>query len=210
VSTPKRPKARIESLADLIFGFALSIGAIALIGAPSASAADINTRIFEFMFTFFILITAWLIYTTQMSVLPVETRTVTFLNVVLLALVAVVPYLLNNVDFANPALSPSDASALQNYASILFVIDLVAILVILSTYAHIIASEEKKLVEPEIAKRFVRARNIQLMLSILLLLSLFPQLWDWKLFSVHLRLYVWYIPLLVYWIQRFFGWGSKN
>ncbi len=92
--TPGRPRARIETLADLIFGFALSIGAIALIGSPPTSAGDINTRILEFMFTFFILITAWIIYTTQMSVLPLETRAVTLLNVLMLALVAVVPYLL--------------------------------------------------------------------------------------------------------------------
>ena len=96
------PRPRIETLADLIFGLSLSIGSIALIANPPKSAGEITTHILAFAYTFFVLITAWLIYTTYMSVLPVETRTVTFLNVGLLLLVAIVPYLLNGVEVATP------------------------------------------------------------------------------------------------------------
>ncbi|MGI0078161.1 MAG: hypothetical protein ACRECH_00870 [Nitrososphaerales archaeon] len=109
---------------------------------------------------------------------------------------------MNNVDFANSSLSSANASALQDYSSILFTIDLAIILAILAAFAHIIASEEKKLVAPEIARRFRQARNIQVILSLLFLLSLFPQLWEWTLLSIPLRLYVWYIPLIVYWTRR--------
>jgi hypothetical protein len=59
-----------------------------------------------------------------MSVLPVETRTVTFLNVGLLLLVAIVPYLLNGVEVVNPALTPDAVSTVQNYSSTLFALDL--------------------------------------------------------------------------------------
>ncbi len=97
----KRPRPRIETLADLVFGLSLSIGSIALLANPATTSVEINNRILAFTFTFLILITAWLIYTTYMSVLPTETREITFLNVALLLAVALVPYLLNNVALVN-------------------------------------------------------------------------------------------------------------
>jgi len=83
----------MESLSDLIYGLSLSIGAISLvISNQSATIGDINQNILEFLSVFLILITSWIIYTTDMSVLPIETRLVTFLNVVLLVMVALTPY----------------------------------------------------------------------------------------------------------------------
>src|SRR5947199_9158607 len=88
------PRPRIETLADLIFGLSLSIGSIALIANHPKKHRRDHIHILEFAYTFFVLITAWLIYTTYMSALPFEKRTVTFLNVGLLLLVPIVPYLL--------------------------------------------------------------------------------------------------------------------
>src|SRR5205809_3730476 len=94
----RRPRPRIESLADLIFGLSLAIDAIALLPTSATTPGDMNSRILIFSFAFLFLITAWLLYTTYMSVLPVDTQLVTFLNVVLLLFVALIPYLLNNVE----------------------------------------------------------------------------------------------------------------
>ncbi len=113
----RHPRPRIETLADLIFGLSLSIGSIALLANAPTSSAEINSHILAFAFTFLILITAWLIYTTYMSVLPVETRAVTFLNVALLLLVALVPYLLNTVEIANASLTTEEASKIRDYSS---------------------------------------------------------------------------------------------
>ncbi len=66
----RRPRPRIETLADLVFGLSLSIGAIGLIASSPTTQAEINSHIFAFGFTFLVLITAWIIYTTYMSVLP--------------------------------------------------------------------------------------------------------------------------------------------
>ena len=90
---PRRPRPRIESLSDLIYGLSLSIGAISLVitNSQASSAEDINRNILAFLFVFMILITSWIIYTSDMSVLPVETRLVTFLNVMLLILIVVFP-----------------------------------------------------------------------------------------------------------------------
>src|SRR5881296_1882543 len=119
VATARRPRPRIETLADLIFGLSLAIDAIALLptAAAATTPADMNSRIFIFAFTFLFLITAWMVYTTYMSVLPVDMMPVTFLNVVLLLLVALIPYLLNNVILGvadNRLVSPEGARLFRN------------------------------------------------------------------------------------------------
>jgi len=188
---------------DLIFGLSLSIGAVALItvSAPS-STAEINRRLLAFIFTASFLITNWMVYTYQMSVLPVETNFVIYMNVVMLILVATVPYLLYNVEFANPSLTPQEYSVIQDYASSLFAVDLAAILAILASFSHIISIEEKRLVAPGLAKSFRQSRNVQAILSMIVLISLDPIFWDLSLFGVQLRLYIWVIPIIVYWVRR--------
>ena len=198
-----RPRPKIETLVDLIFGLSLSIGAVALItvSAPS-STAEINRRLVAFIFTASFLITNWMVYTYQMSVLPVETNFVIYMNVVMLILVATVPYLLYNVEFANPSLTPQEYSVIQDYASSLFAVDLAAILAILASFSHIISIEEKRLVAPGLAKSFRQSRNVQAILSMIVLISLAPIFWDLSIFGVQLRLYIWAIPIIVYWIRR--------
>ena len=198
----RRPRPRLEGLADLIFGLSLSIGSIALIANSPLNSGEINSHILAFIFSFLMVITAWLIYTTQMSVLPLETRTGTFLNVVLLLLVALVPYLLNSVELVNGTLTPAQASSLKDYSSTLFALDLAGILSILACFAHVISLEEKRLVEPATARGFRRGRNQMVGLALLMLISIAPQFWQVTLLGVPLRLYVWYAPLIVYWVGR--------
>ena len=201
-ATRRRPRPRIESLADLIFGLSLSIGSIALLTNPPSSTTEINSHILAFTFTFLILITAWLIYTTDMSVLPVETKTVTFLNIALLLLVAVVPYLLNTVEVVNPSLNAYETSRIRDYSSTLFTLDLSGILLILATFAHVLSLEEKGLVAPETVALFRNGRNRMSILAVLMAISIAPVFWQLTIFSVPLRLYMWYLPLISYWVGR--------
>ncbi len=198
----KHPRPRIETLADLIFGVSLGIGSLVLIGELPASAAEINSHIAAFVFTFLILITAWLIYTTDMSVLPVDTVPVTFLNVGLLLCVALVPYLLNGVELVNPSLTPVDAYAIRDYSSSLFALDLTGILLILATFAHVISIEERKLVAPELSKLFRNGRNRMLIIGAVMAVTVLPVFWQVTWFGIPLRLYAWYIPLISYWVGR--------
>ena len=175
----------------------LSIGAISLVltNAQSSTVSDINRNVLEFLFVFLLLITSWIIYTSDMSVLPIETRLVTFLNVVLLILVAIFPYLFDQV------VSTFNPDSVQEYASILFTADLAGTLVIMATFAHIIAREEEHLVDGEIMIRFRRARDRMSVLTVVVLLSLAAP-WDWLFMGVHVRLFIWYIPIVSFWVFR--------
>jgi len=192
----RRPRPRIEALADLVFGLSLSIGSIALISTTATSTGEIGSHIAAFAYTFFILITAWIIYTTDMSVLPVETTAITLLNVGLLLLVALVPYLFNNVESAN------QASALRDFSSSLFAIDLAGILFILAAFAHIISIEEKQLVEPALAATFRKGRNRIAAIAVVMAVTIAPPLWQLALFGIPVRIYLWYLPLVSYWFGR--------
>jgi len=193
----RRPRPRLESLSDLIYGLSLSIGAISLVltNAQSSTVSDINRNVLEFLFVFLLLITSWIIYTSDMSVLPIETRLVTFLNVVLLILVAIFPYLFDQV------VSTFNPDSVQEYASVLFTADLAGTLVIMATFAHIIASEEEHLVDGEIMIRFRRARDRMSVLTVVVLLSLAAP-WDWLFMGLHVRLFIWYIPIVSFWVFR--------
>src|SRR2546427_10184631 len=163
----RRPRPRLESLSDLIYGLSLSIGAISLVltNAQSSTVSDINRNVLEFLFVFLLLITSWIIYTSDMSVLPIETRLVTFLNVVLLILVAIFPYLFDQV------VSTFNPDSVQEYASILFTADYAANLLVMAVFAHIIAQEEEHLVDGDVMIRLSRARNRMAVLTEGVLLS---------------------------------------
>jgi len=193
----RRPRPRIEGLADLIFGLSLSIGSIALLFSQPTSTGDILSHMAAFGFTFLLLITSWLIYTTYMSVLPVETKSITFLNVPLLLLVAVVPYLLNITELAG-------ADSLKDFASSLFALDMTGMLAILALFAHVISLEENKLVDSENAKQFRGGRNRLAVLAVIMAASVAPIFWQTVLFGIPLRLYIWYLPLITYWVGRAF------
>lgn len=141
-------------------------------------------------------------YTYEMSVLPVETNFVIYLNVLMLILIAIIPYLLYNVEFANSALSMADSSAIRDYSSSLFAIDLAGILAILSTFSHVISIEEKHLVAPQVAKIFQTNRNVQAVLAVVVIASLAPIFWTTTLFGEPVRLYMWFIPVFSYWARR--------
>ena len=199
----RRPRPRIEGLADLIFGLSLSIGSIALLFSQPTSTGDILSHMAAFGFTFLILITAWLIYTTDMSVLPVETKSITFLNVPLLLMVALVPYLLNITELAG-------TDSIKDFASSLFGLDLTGILVILALFAHVISLEENRLVDAEHAKLFRSGRNRIAILALIMAISVAPVFWQVPLFGIPLRLYIWYIPLISYWVGRLFRPESRT
>ena len=143
----QRPRPRIQSLSDLIFGLALSIGALNLISSKPADTQALFGNIATFGFSFLVLIFVWFRYTEIMSVLPVETTRTRALNTVMLFLVAIEPYLFNQISFGFT--SPSNPTLPQDAASATYALDIGAIWAILAAFTHILTVEEKKLVAPD-------------------------------------------------------------
>jgi uncharacterized membrane protein len=173
-SEERRPRPRIEALSDLVFGLSLSLASISLIISPPSSPSEINNHILAFVFAFILLITAWINYTSSMSVLPLETRTVTVLNVVMLMAVALVPFLLNVIELPNPSLTPAQALVIRDYASTLFALNLSALIAVLGFFSHILAKEEAKLIAQDLVARYRENRNLTLILAGFMLLTGHP------------------------------------
>jgi len=93
----KPHKTRIESLSDLIFGLALSIGALTLIGQPPSDFQALVLSIAFYAFSFLILISVWYSYTRTMALLRVETDRLVSFNILLLFLVSIEPFLFNQL-----------------------------------------------------------------------------------------------------------------
>ena len=172
---PQRPRPRIESLTDLVFGLALSIGAIILISKQPTDPVDLYRAIVGFGFSFLILIQIWFRFTEVMSVLPVQTTWTRVLNTILLFLVALEPYLFNILPLF---LSPLQTfSELYDVTSSLYALDIGAIYGILAVFTHILASEERKLVAPDLLRRYKLSRNLEIVVATIFLVSAIPQIW---------------------------------
>jgi uncharacterized membrane protein len=187
----QRPRPRIESLTDLVFGLALSIGAIILISKPPTNPGELFQSIAAFGFSFFILIQIWFRFTEIMSVLPVQTAVTRILNTMLLFLVALEPYLFNVLSlFVIPQQS---STGLYDVTSSVYALDIGAIYGILALFTHILTTEERKLVAPDLLRRYKLSRNLEILVAIIFLVSAIPQL-----FTLSLRYYVWASTFFVY------------
>lgn len=193
----RHPRPRIEDLSDLIFGLALSIGALSLLGNPPKNAGEVGSDIITFGFSFLIVISVWLRYTSIMSVLPIETRTTVILNVIMLFLVSVEPYLFYLVSrYGHLA-----EAGLLDYASTLFALDLGGLMAILAFFTHSLALEEKKLISQDLISRYKRIRNYLFFTAGLFFLTALPEFWSWSVQDLPIRFYIWYAILPISWIR---------
>jgi len=194
----KRPRPRIESLSELIFGLALSIGAISLISRIPETPSRMLIDIAQFGFSFLILISVWLRYTRIMSVLPLEDDIIVRLNIVLLFLVSIEPYLF----YLNIILDLSAHELLLNSASILYALDMTGLMLILALFTHELTREEKGLVPKDSLVRYKRVRNILFISAALFAITVLPIFWTLKLGNQPIRFYFWFIPVVLSSIMR--------
>ena len=126
-----------------------------------------------------------------MSVLPVQTTWTRVLNTILLFLVALEPYLFNIPPFF---LSPPQIfSELYDVTSSIYALDIGAIYGILALFAHILASEERKLVAPDLLRKYRLSRNLEIVVAVIFLVSAIPQVW-----ILNVRYAIWASTFFVY------------
>lgn len=195
--TATRPKARIESLSDIVFGLALSIGALSLVGTAPKNATGLFYDIFTFGFSFLILISVWIRYTRIMSALPVENRRTMGLNIVLLFCVSIEPYLFRFLDLSSTANDP-----LADPGSAAYAVDLGAIMLILGFFTFLLADEEKRLIPDRMIRSFRAQSYVQMLSGVIFFVTAFPIFYEISLYGSPLRFDVWFIPLIAVWIRR--------
>ncbi len=178
------PPVRIEGLSDLVFGLALSIGALTLIARAPTDTAQVGTEILAFLASFLILINLWLTYSEIAAYQRVETRAELWLNITMLMGVALEPYLFNLL--VSPTVS---GAAFLDTASQYYALDIGAVLLV---QAAMSALNFRKGLVPEPGRKHSGELAGGLGISgAIFLVSAIPLFGTVTLFSVPLRFLLW-------------------
>jgi uncharacterized membrane protein len=192
-----KPRPRIETLSDLIFGLALSIGALTLIGQPPADFKAILLSLSFFSFSFLVLVSVWRSYSTILSVLPVETERLVSLNILLLFTVSIEPYLFNEL-FAV-------GGGLWDNVSMIYAVDLAVMFLVLGFFNHSLTNEERGLAPRSFIEKFKLERNYDFVVAAIFLVSIIPvfqvnvnlKLLIGENFFIPLRVLIWVAALVL-------------
>jgi uncharacterized membrane protein len=195
-----RIKIRIESLSDLVFGLALSIGSLTLIGRAPQSGYDLGVNVALFGFSFLVIVLTWLGYSRTMSVLRDETPLALFTNLVLLFFVALEPYLFYVLQSVQP-------SGLLDAASVAEGLDLAGLFLMQAVLAYLVVKQgtagsvERQGVRPDVVVRFRRTMRLDVIVAAILATSTLPFFWVNTPFD-YLRFILWYATFAVYFAGR--------
>ena len=189
------PRPRIQTLSDLIFGLALSIGAITLLSDKPSSIIGLASSLVGFGWAFLILALVWVRYTRIMSVLPVETGRMMGANMLLLFLVSVEPYLYNLITVSFVPLAGQLDSGVT---TALYAVDMGSIFLIIAYFTHELTIEERRLIPKELLRNYRLQRNTTIASAALFLVSTLPIFWSFVVFGLQAR--------FILWMGTFLGW----
>ena len=193
--TPAIPRPRIQGLSDLIFGLALSTGSAQLLVNYPKGGYEIITTLVVFGFSFLILINVWLRYTSITSVVPIETVTMVRLNVLLLFLVAIEPYLFYIISKSGLSADPGlDASSF-------YALDIAGMNFVIAYFTHLTTIEGKKLIPPDLIHRFKLSRTLLLLVGLIFAISAIPY-FGVAVLGQSLREILWIATVPLIWISR--------
>jgi uncharacterized membrane protein len=183
------PRPRIQSLSDLIFGLALSIGSLNLISQKPTSLLEIATSLVYFGFTFYVLASVWVRYSRIMSVLPSETGMVLAINILLLFLVSVEPYLYNLMIGSSNA--PPPGQLYLGTTTSLFAADMGSIMLILAYFSNQLTAEERKLIPKELLRNYRLLTYSSVITAALFFVSILPIFWSLAVLGIQSRFFLW-------------------
>lgn len=125
------------------------------------------------------------------------------LNIAILFLVSLEPYLFNLVNSAETIL-------IFDFASVVYALDLSGLVAILGIFTHVLTIEERKLIPARLLGQQRRIRNAFLFSAFLFLISTFPQFLVWRFEGTPVRVFFWYVSLIVLWSLRLPGIRKRN
>lgn len=198
------PRPRIQTLSDMIFGLALSISSLTLIGQQPGTSDQFFVALGVYALSFFIVVNVWRSYSSATSVLPSETSTVISLNIILLFLVSIEPYLFAELFAATGETFPSIVS--EAYA-----FDLGFMFVILAIFNNSVAREGRGLAPKSLLAGYRNIRNQCIIVAAIFIASSAPVFGDVTLLTyvmggraayLSLRSALWVVALIVGWSSR--------
>ena len=184
-----RIKIRIESLSDLVFGLALSIGSIILVGKQPQTGQDILDNVLLFGFGFLIIVMTWLGYSRTMAVLPAEAPFALVANLVLLFIVAIEPYLFY-------VLTSVQTAGLADAASVVYALDVGGMFLMQAALGRMVVKGEKAHLRaqlplhPVVLERFRRVMILNAVIGLIFVVSALPVFWV-NTPAGYLRFYLW-------------------
>jgi uncharacterized membrane protein len=186
-------KSRIRTFSDYVFGLVVVFSAFSLTNSVIQAPVDLVSSIALFALSFAILITVWHLYDGLMAKLRVETSTALALNIVLLFLAVLEPFLLNIV-FSNPRIF--------DFASTCYAINMAGLLGICALLAHMLAIDSRNALSVEVLKTLRSERNLLAIVAAIFLVSTAPLLAAFTFLGWTLRAWLWVAILFVYPIRR--------
>jgi uncharacterized membrane protein len=183
----------------MVFGVALSIGALTLINniSSSATAGSIIGSIVLFGFSFLILMSLWFRYTKVLELMNIETRIEVNLNILVLFLVAIEPYLFYLLN--------TNTAGLLNLTSSLYALDIAALLLVLYTFYRI-GIKSKKDSKSGIKDYYKPTSEALLIGGVLFGISAFPFFWNINILGVlQLRFAIWIVAFVLGNFRGHFG-----
>jgi uncharacterized membrane protein len=186
-------KSRIRTFSDYVFGLVVVFSAFSLTNSVIQTPPDLVSSIALFALSFAILITVWHLYDRLMAKLRVETSTAVALNIVLLFLAVLEPFLLN-ITLSNPRIS--------DFASICYAIDMAGLLGICALLAHVLTIDNVNALSEQVSKTLRWERNLLAIIAAIFLVSTAPLLGALTFLGWTLRSWLWVAILFVYPIRR--------
>ena len=186
------PRPRIQTLSDMIFGLALSIGAFSALETTPGTILGIFYTLISFGFSFLILSLVWIGYSRIMSVLPIENIRIVAANMVLLFLVSIEPYLFNSLKIS--AYAPSLGQLDSSSTTTLYALDLGCLLLVIAYFIHELTVEDRRLIPRELMKEYRLMMYTSIVGAFTFLVSALPVFWNVIVISsptVPLRYVMW-------------------
>jgi uncharacterized membrane protein len=192
-SSAMSEKSRIRTFSDYVFGLIVVFSAFSLTDSIIQTPINLVNSIAEFALSFAILITVWHLYDGLMARLRTETSVAIALNIVLLFLAVLEPFLLN-ISFSNPSI--------WDFASVCYAIDMAGLLGVCAVLAQALRIDGRNMLSEQISKNLGSERNLLIVIAAIFLLSAAPLLATYAFLGQTLRSWLWLAILFVVPIRR--------
>ncbi len=196
-----KPTLGMQSISDVVFGLALSIGSVILISKVPTTPTDLAKDLLAFGFSFLIVVIVWTGYRRAVVTLPHETQATVVVNVVLLFVVSVEPFLFWVMVAGGALFGSASADPMLEPVSVAYSLDVGAMILLQSVLNALLLIEEKaaprKDLAPDVLLRIGHRIWLGSAVGLMFLASALPFFWVPVPGGSVLRVDLWYLGLVL-------------